>query len=40
MLPPRLVGGLLHRREELLKDATRADVDLGIDLHAGMRRKN
>ena len=34
-LPPRLVGDLLHRREEILKDAARAEVDLGIDLHAG-----
>jgi hypothetical protein len=33
--PPRLVRDLLHRREEILEDAPRAEVDLGVDLHAG-----
>ena len=26
---------LLHRREEILEDAADAEVDLGVDLHAG-----
>ena len=34
-LPPRLVRELLHRREEVLHHAARAEVDLGVDLHAG-----
>ena len=34
-LPPGLVGDLLDRREEILQDAPRAEVDLGVDLHAG-----
>ena len=34
-LPPRLVGDLLHRRQEIFEDAARAEVDLGTDLHAG-----
>jgi len=29
------VGDLLHWGEEILKDAARAEVDLGVDLHAG-----
>jgi hypothetical protein len=29
------VGDLLHRREEILEDRARAEVDLGVDLHAG-----
>ena len=33
-LPPRFVGDLLNRREEILEDAPRAEVDFGIDLHA------
>lgn len=33
-LPPRLVGDLLHRRKEMREDAPRAEVDLGVDLHA------
>jgi len=28
-------GDLLHRREEILEDGSRAEVDLGVDLHAG-----
>jgi len=28
------VGDLLHRREELLEDAARAEVDLGVDLQS------
>ena len=34
-LPPRLVGDFLDRRQEILEDAPRAEVDLGVDLHAG-----
>ena len=34
-LPPRLVGDILDRREEILDDAARAEVNLGVDLHAG-----
>jgi len=29
------VGDFLNGREEVLKDAPRAEVDLGVDLHAG-----
>jgi len=32
-LPPGLVGDLLHRREEILQDAPRAEVDLGVGLY-------
>jgi hypothetical protein len=28
------VANLLHRREEILEHASRAEVDLGVDLHA------
>jgi hypothetical protein len=38
-LPPGLVGDLLHRREEIFEDASRAEVDLGADLHAGDEAK-
>lgn len=38
-LPPRLVGDLLHWREEIFEDAARAEVDLGVDLHAGNEAK-
>jgi hypothetical protein len=31
-LPPRLVGNLLHRREEILEDRASAEVNLGVDL--------
>jgi len=34
-LPPRLVGDLLHRREEIFEDRARTEVDLGVDQHAG-----
>jgi len=34
-LPPGFMGNLLHRREEILEDAARAEVDLGVDRHAG-----
>ena len=33
-LPPRLVGDFLDRRQEILEDAPRAEVDLGVDAHA------
>ena len=29
------MGDLLDRREEILKDRVGAEVDLGVDLHAG-----
>ena len=29
------MGDLLDRREEIFEDAPRAEVDLGVDLHAG-----
>jgi len=29
------MGNLLDRRQEILKDAPRAEVNLGVDLHAG-----
>jgi len=32
-------GDLLDRREEILQDAARAEVDLGADRHAGASRK-
>jgi hypothetical protein len=38
-LPPRFMGDLLDRREEILEDAPRAKVDLGVDLHAGDEAK-
>ena len=28
-------GDLLHRREEIIEHRARAEVDLGVDLHAG-----
>ena len=34
-LPPGLVGDLLDRRQEILQDGPRTEVDLGVDLHAG-----
>ena len=34
-LPPGLVGDLLHGREKILEHRARAEVDLGVDLHAG-----
>jgi len=34
-LPSGLVGGLLNWCEEVLEDAARAEVNLGVDLHAG-----
>ena len=34
-LPPGLVGDLLDRRQEILQDGPRAEVDLGVNLHAG-----
>jgi len=34
-LPPGLVGDPLHGREEILEHRARAEVDLGVDLHAG-----
>ena len=38
-LPPRLVGDLLHRREEIFEDAASAEMDLSVDLHAGGEAK-
>ncbi len=34
-LPPRLVGELLHRREEILEHAAGTEVKLGVNEHAG-----
>jgi hypothetical protein len=34
-LPPRILDDLPDRRQEILKDAASAEVDLGVDLHAG-----
>ena len=34
-LPPRFMGDLLDWREEILDDAARAEVNLGVDRHAG-----
>jgi hypothetical protein len=39
-LPPGLVGDLLNWRQEILQDAPRAEMDLGVDLHAGDEPKN
>jgi hypothetical protein len=33
------MGDLLDWRQEILEDAAGAEVDLGVDLHAGARHK-
>ena len=38
-LSPSFVRDFLHRREEILKDAPRAEVDLGVHQHAGKKAK-
>ena len=38
--PPRFVSDFLHRREEILDHAPRAEMNLRVDLHAGDEAKN
>ena len=32
---PGLMQGLLHRREQILQHGARAELDFGVELHAG-----
>jgi hypothetical protein len=38
--PPRFMNDLLDWREEIFKDTAGAEVDLGVDLHAGDEAKD